>query len=220
VAEKIGVLEFVHKDSYGIAIEVVKKFVADGFTRPILNYSLHTKEGDLLATDSHRAIEIKNIHGFKEDYLVNPKNFMFAKGTFPDLHKVITKDKHTLSISLNKEQIKLWLHLFKSINNTLKMMKSPSRNKVVVFKFTDKNVESEVKVDSENSFKTILPVSNLIKPDFEKICFSAEFMRDALEAHFKLNSEQLNIYFKGENHPIFLDDEVQVKTLILPVRTF
>jgi hypothetical protein len=218
--EKIGVLEFVHKDSYGVAIDVVKKFVADGFTRPILNYSYHTKGGSILATDSHRAIEIKDIHGFKEDYLVNPKNFMFAKGVFPDLYKVFAKDGYTLSINLNKEQIKLWLQLFKSINNTLKMMKSSRHNKVVVFRFTDNNVEAEVRVDSENSFKTVLPVSTIVKPDFEKICFSAEYLRDALEAHFKLNSEQLNIYFHGEMKPILLDDEVQIKTLILPVRTF
>lgn len=220
MTEKIGILEFVHKDSYGVAIEVVKKFVADGFTRPILNYSFHTKDGAILATDSHRAIEIRDIHGFKEDYLVNPKNYMFAKGVFPDLYKLISIDKHILTISLNKEQIKLWLQLFKSINNTLKMMKSSSRNKVVVFRFTDKNIEAEVRVDSENSFKTILPAANIVKPDFEKICFSAEYMRDALEAHFKLNSEKLNIYFHGQMRPILMDDEVQVKTLILPVRQF
>jgi DNA polymerase III sliding clamp (beta) subunit (PCNA family) len=77
-----------------------------------------------------------------------------------------------------------------------------------------------VQIDPENSFKTILPVSSLVKPKFEKISFSSEYMRDALEAHFKLNSEQLNIYFNGEIKPIVLDDEVQVKTLILPVRTY
>jgi hypothetical protein len=144
---------------------------------------------------------------------------MFAKGVFPDLYKVIIKDKHTLTISLNKEQIKLWLQLFKSINNTLKMMKSSSLNKVVEFTFTDMNVEAKVQVDPENSFKTVLPVSNIVKPDFEKVCFSAQYMRDALEAHFKLNSEQLNIYFHGEMRTILLDDEIQVKTVILPVRT-
>jgi hypothetical protein len=218
MTEKIGVLEFVHKDLYGVAIEVVKKFVDDGFTRPLLNYSFHTKEGDMLATNSHKAIVIKDIHGFKEDYLVNPKNFMFAKGTYPDLYKVTSKEKHTLTISLNKEQVKLWLQLFKSINNTLKMMKSSRYNKVVTFRFTDSDVEAEVKVDVENSFKTVLPVTGITKPNFEKIYFSAEYMRDALEAHFKLNSEQLNIYFDGNMKPIVMDDEVQVKTLILPVR--
>jgi hypothetical protein len=45
-------------------------------------------------------------------------------------------------------------------------------------------------------------------------------MRDALEAHFKLNSEQLNIYFLTRMTPIILDDESLVKTAVLPVRIY
>ncbi|MFT8319308.1 MAG: hypothetical protein ABF649_00565 [Bacillus sp. (in: firmicutes)] len=212
--------EFVHKDLYGVAIEVVKKFVGDGLSRPILSYALHTKEGDILATNSHKAIHIREIHGFNEDYLVNPKNYMFAKGTYPDLYNVIGSDSHKKSITLNKEQIKLWLQLFKSINNTLKMMKSNIINKAVKMSFLENSVTIEVMVDSENSFKTILPTTELVKPDFDKITFSVEMMRDALEAHFKLNSELINIYFHGQMRPIIMNDESIVKTIILPVRTY
>lgn len=212
-------LEFVHKDLYGTALEVVKKFVAQELTRPILTYALHAKNGDVLATNSHKAILIKNIHGFETDYLVNPKSYMFAKGDYPDLYKVIDKEKHTLSITLNKEQLKLWLQLFKSINQTLKMMKV-NRNKLVTMNFKENHVEVDVKVDPENMFSTKLPSSELILPDFNKISFSAEIMRDALEAHFKLNSDKLNIYFYGEMRPIILDDEEIVRTVVLPIRQY
>lgn len=212
--------EFVHKDLYGIGIEVVRKFVAQGQSRPILTYALHDKNGDVLATNSHKAIHIKGIHGFKEDYLVNPKNYMFARGAYPDIYKVIGSEGYEKSISLNKEQIKLWLQLFKSFNNTLKMMKSSNRDKTAKMRFLDNSMIIEIMVDSENSFKTVLPTTELVNPEFDKITIPVESMRDALEAHFKLNSEKLNIYFRGQMRPIILDDEVQVKTIILPVRTY
>jgi hypothetical protein len=211
--------EFIHKDLYGVAIEVVKKFVAEGTNRPILTYAFHDKNGDLLATNSHKAIIIKDIHGFKDDYLVNPKNYMFAKGIFPDLYSVIDGASHKKYISLNKYQIKLWLQIFKSINNTLKMMKSRI-TRTVKMRFIEGNVVIEVNVDPENSFKTVMPAAELTIPDFENIVFSAEMMRDALEAHFKLNSDILNVYFHGQMRPIILNDESQVKTVVLPVRTY
>lgn len=212
--------EFVHKDLYGVAIDIAKKFVAKELTRPILTYALHDKNGDILATNSHKAIHIKDIHGFKGQYLVNPKTHMLARGEFPDLYKVIGSEKHEKAISLNKEQIKLWLQIFKSINTTLKMMKSSTRNKAVKMFLSEDSVTVEVTVDHENSFKTVLPTSELIKPEFDNISFSAEIMRDALEAHFKLNSEQLNIYFHGQMRPIILNDDVQVKTVVLPLRVY
>lgn len=86
--------------------------------------------------------------------------------------------------------------------------------------FLENSVTIEVMVDSENSFKTILPTTELVKPDFDKITFSVEMMRDALEAHFKLNSELINIYFHGQMRPIIMNDESIVKTIILPVRTY
>lgn len=211
---------FVHKDSYCAALEVAKKFVSQSLHRPMLTYAFHAENGDMLATDSHRAIHIKEVHGLEKDYLVNPKNYMFATGTYPDLYRVMDKEKHVLAITLNKNQIKLWLQLFKSINNTLKVMKSTIRNKAVVLNFTEKNVMAEVKIDAENAFQTILPTQKFEVPKFNTICFSAEYMRDALEAHFKLNSEQLKIYFLTQMTPIILDDESLVKTVVLPIRNY
>ncbi|MEE3950739.1 hypothetical protein [Peribacillus frigoritolerans] len=213
-------VNFIHKDSYGTALEVVKKFVGQTFTRPILTYAFHAANGDVMATDSHRAIHIKDVHGFEKDYLVQPKSYMFATGSYPDLCTVMNKEKHALAITLNKNQIKLWLQLFKSMNNTLKVMKSSIRNKVVTFNFTENGVIAEVKIDAENTFETILPTQAFEVPNFKKISFSAEYMRDALEAHFKLNSEQLKMYFLTKMTPIILDDEAQVKTIILPVRNY
>lgn len=211
-------IEFVHHDLYGVAMDITKKFISKRDTRPILKYALHTSTGDVLATDSHKAIHLRGIHGFKEEYLVSPKNLMFAKGDYPNLYNVIDIKEHKEAILLNSDQIKLWLQIFKSINNTIKNMKS--RINHVVLNLRESNLNVEVQIDSENKYSTVLPYTELIIPDFHQISFSAEFMRDALEAHSKLNSESLTIYFKGKLRPIILDDAKMVKTLILPVRTY
>ncbi|WP_156290750.1 hypothetical protein [Oceanobacillus salinisoli] len=208
--------EFVHDEFYGIALEVSKKFIQKGDTRPLLNYTQHRSNGDLVATDSHRLIHIKDIHGFKEDFLVSPKTFMFAKGKFPETDKISSRENHKKSIVLDKVKIKLWLQIFKSINQTMKIMKD--YNKVVRFNFNEESVEVELK---ELGIIMQLPTNEYTKiKDLDVISYNPEYLRDALEAHFKLNSEELTIYFRGNMTPFILDDNERVRTLILPVRTY
>lgn len=210
--------EFIHKDSYSTALEVTKKFVNRAESRPILNYVLHSANGDMLATDSHHLIHIRNMHGFEKDYLINPHHYMVAKGEYPDTTKLTERtDKHKSIIRLNQDQIKLWLQLFKSINQTLKVLKD--KYKVIILSFPESS--DEVIIEMKNhGIKMNLPCTRNSTEQHERISFSAEFMRDALEAHFKLNSEKLNMWFAGAHRPFILDDDKQVKTLILPVRTY
>jgi DNA polymerase III sliding clamp (beta) subunit (PCNA family) len=213
----VSSIEFVHGDLYGIALEVAKKFVCKSDTRPILTYVSHAANGDLIATDSHRMIRIRGIHGFKEDYLVNPKSFMFAKGNFPETEKLSGIENHQATIVLTKEHIKLWLQLFKSINQTMTVLKD--RNKTVRLCFAE-GKEEAVNVElGDHGIKMSMPCIATY-PGFDVVSFNVEYIRDALEAHFKLNSEQLTFYFHGNMRPIVLDDDANVRTLILPVRTY
>lgn len=207
--------EFVHDELYGTALEVSKKFISRNDMRPVLNYALHSDDGSIYATDSHRLIHIKDIHGFKEEFLVSPKTLMFAKGKYPEINQLIEIDNHEKSISLNKQQIKLWLQVLKSINQMIRVMKDYS--KVARFNFEDDSLSVEIP-----SQKVVmqLPTDQYEKiQDLNNISFNPEYLRDALEAHFKLNSEELSIYFRGSMRPFALDDGKRVKTIILPVRT-
>jgi DNA polymerase III sliding clamp (beta) subunit (PCNA family) len=211
-------LEFIHKDSYGTALEVARKFVNKGETRPILNYVFHAANGDMIATDSHRLIHIKDMHGFEKDYLINPNHYMVAKGKFPDTEKLIQRtDQYKGMVVLTKEQIRLWLQLFKSINQTLKVLKD--RGKIVSMSFPDTSEEVDISM-KHHGIKISLPCTRPIDEKQERITFSAEYMRDALEAHSKLNSETLTIWLASPFQQMILDDDYLVKTLILPVRTY
>jgi DNA polymerase III sliding clamp (beta) subunit (PCNA family) len=218
VKQKNVALEFIHKDSYGIALEVAKKFVNKNEMRPILNYVFHAANGDMIATDSHRLIHIKQMHGFGQDYLVHPTSFMVAKGKYPDTGKLsVVTENHKGLIVLTKEQIKLWLQLFKSINQTLAVLKD--RNKIVRIIFTESSNTVDVEL-GRHGIKMSLPCGRPITTDHEPISFNAEYMRDALEVHFKLNSEQLTFWFAGPMRPFISDDDAFARTILLPVRTY
>lgn len=205
--------KLVHGDLYSTALEITKKWVSKHKVRPVLTYAQHTEDGDIVATDSHRMIRVRKIHGFKEEYLVDPKHFNFAKGNYPDVDRLIPKDGVEV-IVLSKEHIKLWLQLFKSMNQTLRIMKTHMGT--VRMNFKESHIEMEL---PEHDVSIKLPHDVYQKPEMEVVSFQAEYMRDALEAHFKLDSEQLTFYFNGPMKPIMMNDDASVTTLILPVRT-
>ncbi|AKU43384.1 DNA polymerase III subunit beta [Bacillus phage Silence] len=220
VHEGVGI-EFVHGDLYGVAMEVVKKFVNKSDTRPILQYALHAANGDVIATDSHRLIKIEGIHGFGQDYIINPKNLMVAKSDrFPDISHIMANAEKdaAIAIVLNKEHVHLWFNIFKSIMQTMKAMKVLSRNKVVDLHFNDEGVS--VSVDPLKLNFT-LPFETYEQPEkLKRIRFNCEYMKDALEAHFKLNSPEVAIRFTGDMRPFTLQDNVMLTTLILPCRIY
>jgi hypothetical protein len=206
--------EYIHGDLYGVAMEVLKKWVAQNRTRPMLCYAQHTEDGDIVATDSHRLIHIKGIHGFKEEYLVDPKNFTFAKGDFPNTKDLRNPGGYKESLVLSKEHIQLWLQLFKSLNQTLRIMKDRLGTATIHFK--EEHIEVEL-----NRYKIFvqLPYEVYQKPDMKALTLNVQYMRDALEAHLKMESEQIRIHLIGPMKPMILDDDKAVRTLILPVRT-
>lgn len=181
-----------------------------------MQYALHKDNGDIFATDSHRAIHLKGMHGFKDEFLVNPRNHMVAKGTYPALEPLIANNGRLPVIVLNKEQIKLWFQLFKSINQTIKIMKETVRLNYVTLHIHKDYLEVEFLLSKT---RMTLPFERLEKPNgLDVVSFGASYMVDALEAHFKLHSEQLTISFNGNMRPFLMDDESKVKTVILPVR--
>ncbi len=208
-------LEFVHKENYGIAMELAKKFVSKHESRALLQYALHKSNGDLLATDSHRAIQFYNIHGYSEDLLINPKNLMAAHGKYPDIEKTIHYEKQFESIKLNNQQVKIWLQIFKSFNQLMKTMRV--YNKVIKFSFSDENMVAESK-ELELSLK--LPYESYSKPEIDGINFNVEYMRDALEVFAKMNTEEITFYFKTSMTPFTMKSDDVVRVVILPVRTY
>lgn len=212
--KKTDSLEFVHGNLYSTAMDVLKKWVSDNRNRPVLQFANHEGNGDIVATDNHRAIRIKGIHGFKEDYLIDPKSFTFAKGNYPSLHNQLDIEKHTESIVLSRQHIALWLQILRSLNQTLRIMKDRLGTATMHFK------EDGVEIELDKYQIFVKPPHDVYqKPDFPSVRFRIEYLRDAFEAHSRMESEQLTIYLRSANALITLDDDEAVRTVVMPVRT-
>lgn len=213
-------LTFVHKDLYPTALKVVKNFVSKSETRPILMYSLHKEDGSVWATDSHRLIRINDIHGYQDQVLVHGKSGMQAIGEFPDVDRLLsaTKKNSELSITLNKESIQLWMLIFKQIAAMQKALKQYF-NYVATIVFTDEGLEVEFLTIK---LRMTLPGEVVKKPEkFDAISFSAEFMKQAMEAFLLMESKEITISFEdNQNKPFLITDSERVEIMLLPVRTY
>ncbi|CEG23162.1 DNA polymerase III subunit beta [Planococcus massiliensis] len=212
-------LTFIHKDLYPTALKLVKNFVSKSETRPILMYSLHTEDGGMWATDSHRLINIQDIHGYEKELLVHAKSGMLAHGEFPKVDHLLsdTEKNSELSIILDKEKIQLWMILFKQIAAMEKALKETFHASVKL-NFADEGLNIEVLT---GKIRMTLPGEVVKKPSkFDSISFSAEFMKQAMEAFMQLESNEVKISFDGRNKPFLMTDSERVKILLLPIRTF
>lgn len=205
--------EMIHSGEYADAINVAKKFVGTTMMRPVLGFVHHTPEGEIIATDSKRALIIKDVHGFKEDILINPHTLEAAKGGYPNVKHIAIDDpeKVKAKLTLNFDDIRTWLQIHKSMNQMNRML--GRRNSQLTLQMTEKKLNFELTKDiqfqiraTETEVKEKLVVS-----------YNCEFIRDALEAHAKLKSKQVEIKFYSALSPFTIEDE-RTLALILPLR--
>lgn len=204
--------ERIHSDKYPAAIEVAKKFVSKSNMRPVLQMIHHRAGGDIVATDSHSMFMAKGVHGFKEEYLVNPNTLEFSVGSFPDTSKIVPDDKeHTFS--LNQTQMAAWIHFHKSFKQ-LKL-------KFVTAYFEQDSMKIEIKIPDNNA-TLHLPLSdyNWKNANSDKVSYAPEYMLESLQGMQKLKSETVKFKFYGPVLPFVLDNDRDAICLILPIRTY
>lgn len=203
--------EMVHSDKYADAIKIAQKFTSKNDFRMILKFVNHKENGDLMATDSHHLILLKNAHGFRQDYMVNPRSLEFFTGNYPDFTNLFPTD-YKAEIKLNESQIKIWHQMHRSMNQ---MSKLPSIHSCINMKIGKGEIEFSIN-QQEIAFK--LPFEELSNEEEFTISYNVEYMRNALEAHAALKSKEIIIGFSGFLKPFVLDNNDDLKTVVLPVR--
>lgn len=206
-------IEVVGRERLTPAIEVAKKFVAGSQARPALTYLALKENGEIHATDSHRAIVLKNIHSYKEELLLNHKTLDLMKGyNYPDLSKLIeARGNLQASFRLSKE-------------NAIQL--------IPAIKFFKANKYLNVKVTfSKESIKLSVPGMQLKLEGFELdieqhleneniISFTPSYLLDALEAFIKFSTEDnITVLHQGTLRPFIFENE-EMTMLVLPVRTY
>jgi DNA polymerase III sliding clamp (beta) subunit (PCNA family) len=207
-------IEMVHPEKYANSIKIAQKFTSKSGLRLALQLVCHRENGDLIATDSHQLIRVKQAHGFTEEYLVNTKSLEFAKGTYPDIDRTIPTEHKTI-IRLNKDQIRIWLQMHKSMNQMTKLkavqdsLTMNLTNDSISFEFRNRNISFQLPFEEMDS-----------SPDIRAITYQVEYMKNALEAHFLLNSQEVYISLSSPLRPILLDNQNDVQAVVLPVRIY
>lgn len=206
-------IEVVGRERLTPALDVAKKFTATSQARPALTYVALRENGEIHATDSHRAIILKNIHSYKEELLLNYKTLDLMKGyNYPNISKLLDVEEHKQSsFQLSKENA---LQLIPAI----KFIKA---NKFLTMKFTF----------SKDSIELSVPGIHLKLDGFEfdikqhkeaenTLSFTPGYLLDALEAFVKFSSnENITVHHQGALR-IFIFENEEMTIGVLPRRVF
>lgn len=133
-------IEVVGRERLTPAVEVAKKFVATGMSRPSLTYLELKDNGEVRATDSHRMIILKDIHLYKETILLNPKTLDLVKGlNYPDLRQLckVHEEHVQAKFQITKETAFKLIPALKFFNTKTKDF----RNNDVRINFVGDNIE-------------------------------------------------------------------------------
>lgn len=205
-------MDLIHSDKYADAIKIASKFTSKHSGRPILLFVNHKEDGSMEATDSHTFVKVKNIHGFKTNYLVHPKTLEFATGNYPDLTRAIGGVDKPTKVELTKEQIAIWLQLHRSINQLSKHYDPQNRT---VNLNADKGIL--LTIGKKNHVDMDLPFRNVIGSG--SVNYNAEYMRNCLEAHHVLGTEKIELLINGKMRPIILSGDDVISGLT-PIRVY
>lgn len=212
-------INFIHSDKYAKAIKIASKFTEKRTVRPILIFVNHTNEGEIQATNSQKLIRVKNIHGFKDSYLVHPTSLEFATGNYPNIDETYEIKKSDAIIELNKEQIDIWLQIHRSINQ---LVRQSYKTEHVTLKFDRESVM--LMVGRDNTIQIHLPYKSAQEhselSDLTKIHYDQELFRDCLAAHSILGTKNLEIRLSGVVRPVVLKGDSIVETVFTPMRGY
>lgn len=213
IALKNNEIEVVGRERLTPALEVAKKFVGGSQVRPVLTYVALKENGEIHATDSHRAIVLKNIHSYKEELLLNPKTLDLMKGyNYPNLTQLVEARGH--------------------LQASFKMSKDNAMQLIPTLKFIKSSKYLNVKLTfSKEIIELSVPGMQLILDGFDleieqhiesvnTISFTPSYLLDALEAFIKFSTDDnITVLHQGVLRPFVLEND-EMTMLVLPVRTY
>lgn len=213
IALKSNELEVVGRERLTPAIDVAKKFVSTSQARPALTYVALRKNGEIHATDSHRAIILKNIHSYKEELLLNHKTLDLMKGyNYPELGGLLkVGEPPQSSFQLSKEIVMQLIPAIKFIK----------ANKFSTMKFTFTNESIELSVPGIHLKLDGFEFDIIQHKDTDNtLSFTPSYLLDAFEAFIKFSSdENITLHNQGSLRTLILENE-EMTIGVLPRRVF
>lgn len=136
-----------------------------------------------------------------------------VEGSYPDTSSLIPND-FLLSIKLNREE------LIAVVNRASLFIDSEN---ISFVKFSLSKNSNNIEISSNSTeigrvVESLKPIEVSEEQDFQ-IAFSTKYLMDALKA---FETQEVIMYFRGEIRPAIItsDSNVELKQLLIPVRTF
>lgn len=209
-------IEKVGRENITPALNVAKKFVSSSYTRPILTMAHINTNGDIEATDSHRAIVLKNIHTYQDDLMVNPKTLELFKGyEYPKFDGVISTENAVDIRIFTKQEAKEIVELLRFF----KKRKASRNNDVKVIIQEKEIIFSSFNVTIKFLFEE--GQERFIGDDTEyEFTANAEYLIDLFESFTKYSiDEEITCMFESSLRPLHLiNDEMHM--CLLPLRVY
>ncbi|AAU85066.1 DNA polymerase [Bacillus phage BCASJ1c] len=210
--------EYLHPKKYADVIKMARKFVATLETRPILKMVHHDEKGRVIATNSHVALIVEDAHGYGKEVIIDPNTLEVVQANYPDLTSSIPdreKDAPKAKITLNKEQIAVWLQMHKSMNQMAKSFKG--LQPFLEFMFDD-GLKFHLK-HTDISFN--LPYEDYVKSeDIPQVGYSILNLRNSLETFKVLESDSVTFEFYSRMGPFLATNGSGVNVVLSPIRTY
>lgn len=210
-------IEIVGRERLTPAIEVAKKFVATTGSRPALQHIALMPNGEVQATDSHKAIILKDVHSYSDVVCLNPKTLDLVRGyNFPDISNIasVKKDNVKAEITLDRQSIQSILDALrffkgrKGLNNPVKIL-------VTKEKITFEQYLTKIEVKNSDGW-----MINQIVDEEIKISFIPNLLIDCLASFIKFSdSEKITAFYHSSMRPLVFENN-EMLMCALPLRTY
>lgn len=177
----------------------VVKYTAKS-SRPLLQGIYFSEDGNVVATNSHIAIILKEYNKTNTSFILNPNTLEQLEGNYPNVINLILEDiQYSLTLTLS-------LDLMSALLNTVK----PYKKEICKFSFKENNLTVSIK-DSKSSF--IIPFN--YSSDFT-IHFKVEYLIIVLQT-FIDEKLPVKLQIKTPVSPVLFNTD-KVKVILSPVR--
>ena len=170
-------------------------------TRPILN-GIHYKEnGKIVATDSHRLLQVNIKHEIKNKTTINPLTFETYEQEYPNTDKLIPSKGER--VILNQERLQ---QLFT-------LLKTTKKHDFLDLHFNDDSINFEL----ENKLKTTIYIGSH-NIDIDTMRLRALYLKEATDFLTDTEHNKIELLFISQVRPILFTVEDQFDYLITPIR--
>lgn len=169
--------------------------------RPILNGIHYKEDGKIVATDSHRLLQVNIKHEIKNKTIINPLTFETYDQEYPNTDNLIPSEGNLVILDQ------------KSLHQLFTLLKTTKKHDFVDLHFNNDSIDFELK----NKLKTTIYIGSH-NIDIDTMRIRAMFLKEATDFLTDTELNKIELLFISKLRPILFTVQDQFDYLITPIR--